>query len=371
MNNLKILHLSGMRELGDGQRMQLIYESKAAISLKEIEWVTLAFHSGSIENNFEKRIPRYLNFLFLRNIYIWLFLLKEHNNYDYVLLRYMPFDPFSILFASLINNRISVHHAKEIEELKLVRKGIKGKAASFLDSLVGKYCLKNVKGIVGVTSEIAEYEIKERNLRKPKLIYPNGIDFDFVEIAEDKRKTDEINCFFMCSYFSEWHGLDILLDQFKKEDSIPPNFNLHLIGKLNVEQVSWIQRLAKRNQILIHGQLDQSQYKVIASKCDIGIASLALHRQGLTEACTLKVREMLAMGLPVYSGHKDSAFNNDFEFYKYESKPTLKNLIKYATEFKNFSRGEVRDNSKNYINKKNIMQVFSQEISKLNLSNNV
>ena len=32
-----------------------------------------------------------------------------------------------------------------------------------------------------------------------------------------------------------------------------------------------------------------------------------MYRNGLTDGCTLKVREILAMGLPIFSGHKDTA----------------------------------------------------------------
>ena len=53
--------------------------------------------------------------------------------------------------------------------------------------------------------------------------------------------------------------------------------------------------------------LKQKEYWKIFCNCNIGIGSLAMYRNGLTDGCTLKVREMLlwdylfpAIKIPLY-----------------------------------------------------------------------
>lgn len=55
-----------------------------------------------------------------------------------------------------------------------------------------------------------------------------------------------------------------------------------------------------------HGPLDHSSALQIMASADIGIGTLALHRKGLNEACALKLREYLALGLPVIYGNEDA-----------------------------------------------------------------
>ena len=55
-----------------------------------------------------------------------------------------------------------------------------------------------------------------------------------------------------------------------------------------------------------HEDLDR-----LAETCDIGIGSLALFRNQMQEACTLKVREYWARGLPFVLGYDDSDLINN------------------------------------------------------------
>jgi glycosyltransferase involved in cell wall biosynthesis len=57
-----------------------------------------------------------------------------------------------------------------------------------------------------------------------------------------------------------------------------------------------------------HGRLREPEYKVLLARADAGVGTLALHRKGMDEASTLKVRTYLAHGLPVILGHEDTDF---------------------------------------------------------------
>lgn len=54
-----------------------------------------------------------------------------------------------------------------------------------------------------------------------------------------------------------------------------------------------------------HGPLDRAGTLRVLAGADAGIGTLALHRKGLHEACALKVREYLAVGLPVLLANHD------------------------------------------------------------------
>lgn len=359
----KILHITGVRELGSGQRNQLMYEFNAAQEFKNLKWETLALHSGEIKESFERKIPRYLDFILLRNIYFWIVLFQLRKEYDIILFRHVTFDPFSIFFSPFIKNRIGVHHSKEIEELKLIRKGFKGKLASFMERITGRFSVKNSLYIAAVTEEIALYEKKERNADKPILVYPNGIEIKNIEVLEDNRN-NLINILFICSHFAEWHGLDLLLEslnQYKGEN----NFFIHLIGELTSNQKEMISNNKYAENIIVYGSKRKTEYYDIASKCDIGLGSLAMYRQNLKEGSTLKVREMLAMGLPVYSGHKDASLNSSFKYYKYSDNFNFEEILEYANSFKLIDRLVVRKEAGNFIDKKDIMQKFISDVEML------
>lgn len=361
MGKLKILHITGVRELGSGQRKQLEYEQKSAHSMSDVEWNTLAIHSGKILNDFEIKTPRIFDFLFVRNIFFWILVINKSRKYDLVLFRHITFDPFVFIFAPLVLNRLSVHHSKEIEELKLIREGWKGKLSSRLEKISGRFSLKRVLGIVGVTNEIASYENSERGLCKKILVYPNGIDVDSITVANDRREINVINIVFICSYFSEWHGLDILLNNINKINCLQ-DFNIHLIGNLTEQQKRDIQINQYSSNVICYGSLDSDKYREVISKCDIALGSLAMFRQNLHEGSTLKVREMLAMGIPIYSGHKDAAIDDSFNYYYYESEFNFFNLLGFANKMKESTRYEVRVASVKYINKIEIMKKFINDV---------
>ena len=360
----KILHITGLRELGSGQRRQLQYEKNASHKLNFVCWDTVAIHSGDPIEDFEITIPPYLNFLIIRNLYFWLYLLKERKKYDYILFRHIPFDPFSIFFSPFIKNRISVHHSKEVEELKLIKTGWKGRLASNVEKITGKFSLQRSIFIAGVTQEIAIYENLRSNAHKGTLSFPNGIEVNSVDLVPDERDNDSANILFMCSYFSEWHGLDLLLDEIEKADTNLPYF-IHLIGQLTTEQN---QRISKINskKIIVHNSLNHRDYFKVAAKCDVGLGSLAMFRNNLHEGSTLKVREMLAMGIPVYSGHIDSAFYNNFKYYHHTNNLKLKELVDFAFKTKGTSRKTIREAATPYIEKETIMQDFINQIESYN-----
>lgn len=355
----KILHINGLRELTTGQRQQLDAEYKASLKLSDIKWDILAFHNSDSNLPFERNFPIFFRPLFLRNLYIWLILLKLQKEYDLILLRHMTFDPFALVFSHFIHNRISIHHSKEIEELPLIRKGWKGILASKLEKISGKVCIENSLAVIGVTQDIAEYQNKARSLNKELFKYSNGVDVDSSPIAPDNRDDTTINIAFACGYFSEWHGLDLLVDSLEKADISNQTFIIHLIGNLTSEQ----KKLLKDKEFFkIHGHLERKDYINVVSQCDIALGSLALYRQNMSEGSTLKVRDLLALGIPIYSTHVDTELKNNTIFYHYQNEINIDQMVKYGYEMKKYSRAEVRAQTDKYINKSYLLNKLIMEL---------
>lgn len=358
---MRIVHLSVVRNLTQGQQNQLKFEFEAAKNFTEIKWTTLAFHCYKPNQTFLKQIPWIFRPMFLRNLFGWLVVLTLSRNYDIVLMRHIVFDPFSFLFSRFTRNRISFHHAKEIEELLLIRSGWRGRVASQLERISGKFALKRVLGIVGVTGEIADYEVARSGMTKPRTSYPNGIDVESVEVLGDRRSNDDINIVFICGTFKPWHGLERLLNAVSRNTpgQSDNRYRIHLIGNINEKQKLAIDRdpICKRT-FIVHGHMIEQQYRPILEICDIGLTSFALDLQGLREAATLKVREMLAMGLPVYSGHKDASLDDQFRYFFYDQEINICRMIRFSKTMKRLPRVLVRNCARPYIDKLQAMQDF-------------
>ena len=361
--SLRILHITVVRELTTGQLTQLCHETKAARDLDNTVWTTLAYQVKDSPEQFVHRLPWFFRPVFLRNLFAWVWLIWNARKYDYVLLRHMTFDPFAAVFARWVPNRVSVHHAREINELKLIQCNWKGQAASSLERWTGRIGVRNAKAILGVTGEIRDYELDVHSPAKniPSHVYPNGIRVDDIEVLEDQRPKKDIEIAFMCGTFSPWHGLDILLDQFEDYETtatLDVSITLHLIGRLNLEQMEQVARIQKKNSIhyvKVHGSLARKAYRFVLARCHIGLSSLAISRKGLTEAATLKVRELLALGVPVYSGHKDTAIPDDFPWYAHGS-GDLDEIFQYAKGVARVARTEVRERSRPLVEKKKWME---------------
>ncbi len=95
-----------------------------------------------------------------------------------------------------------------------------------------------------------------------------------------------------------WHGVDKLVELAARRpawrfDIMGLDADTALIGGPAPANVAW------------HGPLDRAQVVEVLATADIGVGTLALHRKSMTEACPLKVREYLAVGLPILYGYAD------------------------------------------------------------------
>lgn len=358
---MKVVHLTVARRLTSGQARQLRFEYDAARGINDAQWITIAYQDSPATEPFMRRIPVFFRGMFLRNLWLWIVALKLSRRYDFVLMRHITFDPFVFIFAPFIHNRVSIHHAKEVEELRLVAPGWKGVAASCLENWTGGFAVRRARMVVGVTAEIAEYEREKRAAERKIAVYPNGIDVESVPLLADKRVPGEVHAAFICGKFSSWHGLDKLIAAVDAaaDGSAKISLTIHLIGSLSDKQLREIAETSARRAVFrAYGLLNEDDYRPILEKCDFGVTSLALERKNLREASTLKVREMLACGLPVYSGHEDVALKAVGRFALVSNRTTVEELISFGEFVKSVSRQAVRHLSAPHVEKRNGIQAL-------------
>ena len=87
---------------------------------------------------------------------------------------------------------------------------------------------------------------------------------------------------------------------------------MHLIGELSKNQKCLVSKLGK--QVQVHGKLNIPRIRELLTKIDVTLGAFLLDRVGLKNACTLKIRESLSSGTPVY-GHRDVTFDHLDYFY--------------------------------------------------------
>lgn len=366
--SMRILHITVVRQAFSGLRTQICAEVSASQSIEDVKWDSLCFHTGKVVEDFEREIPFLFKPLLLRNLYGWIMILRLCDKYDYVLVRHMTFDIFSPFFSIFVSNRISVHHAMEIAELRLIRRGIKGRIASLAESIVGNFCINKGAAILGVTMEIAEYEKARCKSEKTIGVYPNGINFVESSECSDLRATNETHAFFIASEFSIWHGLEKFCTAIELAETpeLDSTLKIHLVGELFKDQEDRIRNNpVLQNIFVIHGTLNKEQFSQILPICDIGIGSFNLQSKGLTEASTLKVRELLASGLPVYSGHKDASLPDDFPYYIQQEEVDLSYMMHLGEKWKRVSRAKVREAASQYVTKEAAMRRAIGTIRKL------
>lgn len=380
---MKILHSAALLSPSSGMLKQMLWEQEASKNL-HYHWNTVMYCPSGDNNTFipddlqkickfdtnifhssdTKRIVKIQNWLKLRqNYYKWLAL----QDCDVYLLRYYVHDYLQYQFIKTIKKPVFlIHHSFEIPELALPNT-FSAYIRSCSENFIGKLSLNAAFGLIGVTPEILRYE-QNRLGKKAKqtqncLIYPNGFNFKNHQIPLDNRDSSDINILFLATNFDPWHGLDLLIQELKSTNA---HFTIHIVGKISIFEKC---ELESDTRVRLHTSLTSKEIGDLASICDIGLSSFALMRKNMEQACTLKVREYLSNGLPVYSGHKD-IFPDDFIFYKYESL-NLERMLTYARSMKKYSRNEIILQSTGYIDKESLVKNLYLSISDLlNLQDN-
>jgi glycosyltransferase involved in cell wall biosynthesis len=362
---MRVLHSCALLRPTDGIVNQMEWEQEAADHLG-LKWHTVVFcpssYSGVSRIAYrEARIctgtsqpERLKAWVQLRWAYHrWL--KSKENEVDLFILRHYVHDPFQLHFILNCAKPVAlVHHTLEIPELESGG-GLSGKIRATLERVIGKHSISASAATIGVTAEIVAHEkARARTRRDLSYVYPNGIRFSPNSISDQRGRAPEL--LFVASVFFSWHGLDLLL---KAVSTTKEDFVLHLVG--DVYESDLIAARADR-RIVMHGRLDSRKIQELASRCWLGLSSFALWRKNMNEACTLKVREYLMMGLPVYSGHVD-VFPSTFDYYRI-GKPEMDPILRFAREMRSATRAEITSSSRAHIAKEERLRDLCSDLER-------
>jgi len=185
-----------------------------------------------------------------------------------------------------------------------------------MDVLFGSSIRKYTDAIVGVTNEITQYQLKRSgDPNKPHITIGNGFDVASVPIRTSPPYGGQELHLLCVAIFHRAHGLDRLLHGISAyADS--KKIVLHLVG--NGDEINNLLYLAKRlgisDNVVYHGFLKERLLDDIFNLCHVGIGTLGLHRNGLSEGSILKAREYCARGIPFLYDAFDHDFPPDFPY---------------------------------------------------------
>ena len=359
---MRVLHTAQSIDPAIGIINQMVWEQQAAKDL-QLPWRSAIFAPSCCAKSSDIVVTidgverqaglfkRLRAWWYLRSRY-YSWLRKQESQVDVFLLRHSVADVFELFFILRTKKPVFlVHHTLEVPEL--TGTGFDNPIKALVEVVVGYASLRLAKGIVGVTDEIIQYEQSRlRGLHKECFKYPNGIIFSGRPLKDRRGETPEL--LFVASSFVPWHGLDLLLQSIPESQA---DFLLHLVGQVGDD----LKALAKSDsRIVIHGKLTQNEIKHLSETCWVGISSLALDRKNMTEACTLKVREYLMLGLPVYAGYSD-VFPESFIFYK-KGKADISSILGFAQFHRSSSREETSLDSRPYIDKEILLKKLYDDL---------
>jgi len=289
---------------------------------------------------------------FRHEYYDWL--LSVQHEYDALLIRYNFHDPVQLQFLRTVRKPVYlVHHTLEVPEL-FSSHTLLGTLRGVADAMMAPRTLRAAYGVVGVTSEIADYEVnRSRGAVVSSFVYPNGIEYDGPLAIDQRQGVPQL--LFVAGIFAAWHGLDILLASLRRCDS---DLVLHLVGQVGPAE----RELALSDpRVRLHGHIPRDAIASIAASCDVGISSLMLERNSMRQACTLKVREYLKLGLPVYAGYED-VFPENFPYYR-NGPCDIEAMLSFASAMRTVRRQVVADAARPFIEKSVLLRRLHEFIS--------
>lgn len=177
---------------------------------------------------------------------------------------------------------------------------IRSKGKYLLLACLRRFVYSRVSGAVFVTSELMnknEFSLSDDILKIP---IGNAINLNRI-LPLPSNYQDDLNIFFVGSSSQIWHGISELV----KFAELNPDIFVHIVGE---DQES------SRPNLHFYGHLEPFEYHQIAAKCIAGIGTLNLSAKHMEEASPLKVREYLAMGLPVIIRYHDVDLDQSNDF---------------------------------------------------------
>ena len=166
-----------------------------------------------------------------------------------------------------------------------------GPLRAVYNTLTRRLLLGRADALIFVTSELAESP-RFGGVRGRRVVISNGIDLGAYPILDGPRSGPP-SLVFVGGDGEPWQGVDKVLE---------------LAGRRATWRFDVVGGIAKRDvpqNVRLHGVVERGRLLEVLAGADVGLGTLALHRKGMSEASPLKLREYVAVGLPVVYAHAD------------------------------------------------------------------
>lgn len=149
--------------------------------------------------------------------------------------------------------------------------------------------LRAVAGFVFVTHEL---QSRFTAFTQPSSVIANGISLaEFAEAPPCSSVSPRL--VFIGTRDTPWHGLERVVEL----AGLFPEVEIEVIGTESVPAPPTVR---------FHGSLSRERYEPMLQAATAAIGTMGLFKKKMAEACPLKVREYLALGLPVLAAYRDT-----------------------------------------------------------------
>ena len=228
----------------------------------------------------------------------------KNQYFDFLYLRYPPYIDNSLM-------KLMKHYGKKLvlehNTIELIEKWRnKNYFIWLLEKNYGKKFLHKALASICVTNEIAVHQQKRSCSQLKTFVIPNGIEVNSLPVRKAPEYDNQnLDILFVAKIYPH-HGLDRLIKGLA-EFSGNVNVRVHVVGEGPELQKNkeLTERFGLEDVIFFHGKLFGEKLKEMFNSCHIAMGSLALHRNGLKEGATLKVREYTSRGIPFMISYRD------------------------------------------------------------------
>ena len=168
--------------------------------------------------------------------------------------------------------------------------------------------LRPIAGFVTVTHELTRVL---DGFSPARITIGNSISLASFFSLPEKNIPADPRLLFIGTAGSPWHGLERLAEL----AAIFPAWRFDVVGLTAQDWHRQTGHDSISTNLQLHGPLPAHGYAALLPQIDIAVGSLALFKNGMHEACPLKVREYLAHGLPVIGACADTDIPEDADYY--------------------------------------------------------